>query len=88
MWVKFSEHVQTGIGAHPAYYTRGTGSFPGVKRLGHGVNHLSPSSAMVKERVEPYFYSLSEPSLSPVGCTLPYFKYIYTIQSLMNSLIH
>ena len=25
--------------AHPASYTMGTGSFPGVKRPGRGVNH-------------------------------------------------
>jgi hypothetical protein len=30
----------------------GTGSFPGVKRPGHGVNHLLTSSGEVKERVE------------------------------------
>jgi len=26
---RFSPPVQTSLGAHPAYYTRGTGSFPG-----------------------------------------------------------
>ena len=31
--------VQTGPGAHPASYTMGTGSFPGVKRPGRGVDH-------------------------------------------------
>jgi hypothetical protein len=30
----------------------GTGSFPGVKKLGCGVDHPPPSSAEVKERVE------------------------------------
>jgi hypothetical protein len=35
-------------------YTMGTGSFPGVKRQGRGVDHPSPSSAEVKERVELY----------------------------------
>jgi len=28
---RFSAPVQTGLGAHPASYTMGTGSFPGVK---------------------------------------------------------
>jgi hypothetical protein len=28
-----------GPGAHPAYYNMGTGSFPGVKGQGHGVDH-------------------------------------------------
>jgi hypothetical protein len=46
---RFSAPVQTGPGAHPASYTMGTGSFPGVKRPGRGVNHLTPSSAEVKE---------------------------------------
>jgi len=34
MGARFSAPVQTGPGAHPAFYTRGTGSFPGVKQLG------------------------------------------------------
>jgi hypothetical protein len=37
--VRFSAPVQTGPGAHPASYTMGTGSFPGVKRSGRGVDH-------------------------------------------------
>jgi hypothetical protein len=36
---EFSLTVQTGPGAHPASYTMGTGSFPGVKRPGRGVDH-------------------------------------------------
>jgi hypothetical protein len=38
--------------------TMGTGSFPGIKRPGRGVDHPPPSSAEVKERVELYLYSL------------------------------
>jgi hypothetical protein len=45
---------------YPASFTMGTGSFPGVKRLGQGVDHPPPSSAEVKERVELYLYSPSE----------------------------
>jgi hypothetical protein len=37
--VRYSTHIQTGPGAHPASYTMCTGSFPWVKRLGHGVDH-------------------------------------------------
>ena len=48
----------------------GTGSFPGVKRPGRGVNHLSPPSAAVKVRVELYFYAPSGPSWPLVGRTL------------------
>jgi hypothetical protein len=36
---KFLAPVQTGPGVHPASYTMGTGSFPGVKRPGRGVDH-------------------------------------------------
>jgi hypothetical protein len=39
---KFSEPVQTVLKAHPASYTMGTLSFPGVKRLGRGVDHPPP----------------------------------------------
>jgi hypothetical protein len=64
---KFSAPVQTGPGAHTASYTMGTGSFPGVKRPGLGVDHLPPSSAEVKERVELYLYSSSGPSWPVLG---------------------
>ena len=49
---RFSAPVQTGPVAHPASYTMGTGSFPGVKRPGRGVEHPPPSSAEIKERLE------------------------------------
>ena len=42
--VRFFVPVRTGPGAHPASYTMGTGSFPGIKRHGRGVDH-SPSSS-------------------------------------------
>jgi hypothetical protein len=51
---RFSAPVQTGLGAHPVSCTMGTGSFPGVKRSGRGVNHLPPFSTEVKERVKQY----------------------------------
>jgi hypothetical protein len=34
---------------HPASYTMGTGSFPGVKRPGRGADHPPPSSTEVKK---------------------------------------
>jgi hypothetical protein len=43
---RFSASFQTGIEAHPASCTMGTGSFPGVKRPGRGVDHSSRSSAV------------------------------------------
>ena len=41
--------------------------FPEVKRSGRGVDHPTPSSAEVKERVELYFYSTSGPSWPVLG---------------------
>ena len=38
-------------------YTIGTGSFPGMKLSRRDVDHTSPSSAEVKERVQPYLYT-------------------------------
>ena len=64
MEARFSAPVLTGSGAHPASYTMGTGSFPGVKRPGRGVDHPPPSSAEVKESVELY---LSVPHLGVRG---------------------
>ena len=73
---EFSAPVQTGSGAHPASCTMGTGSFPGVKRPGRGVDHPPPSSADVKERIELYLYTTSGPSWPVIGLTLSYF-YLY-----------
>jgi hypothetical protein len=50
---------QTGPGAHPASCILGTGEFPGVNRPGCGVDHLPLSSAEVKVREQPYFFSHS-----------------------------
>jgi len=40
----------------------GTGSFPGIKWPGRGVDHPPPSSAEVKERIELYLYPHYGPS--------------------------
>ena len=49
-WEKrFSTPVQTGPGAHPASYTMGTWSFPGVKRPGRGVYHPPHLAPRLKE---------------------------------------
>jgi hypothetical protein len=45
---RFSAHVQTGPGVHPASCTMGTGVFPGVKRPGRGADHPPLSSAEVE----------------------------------------
>ena len=67
---RFSAPVQTGPWAHPASCTVGTGSFPGVKWQGRGVDHPPPSSAEVKERAELYFDSLFGPSWPVIWWTL------------------
>jgi len=66
---RFSAPVQTGREAHPASYTMGIGSFPGLKRPGRGVDLSTLSSAEVKERVEIYLYSPSRHSWSVLGLT-------------------
>jgi len=58
---KFFASIQTSPGAYSASYTMGTGSSPGVKQPGHGINHPSPSSTKVKERADLYLYSPSRP---------------------------
>ena len=54
-------------GAQPASYKMGTGSSPGVKRPGRGVEHPPSSGAEVKERVELYLYSPFGPSWPVIG---------------------
>jgi len=64
---RYPAPVQTGLKALPASYTVGIGSFLGVKRPGHGVEHPPTSSAEVKGRVKLYFYSPSRPSCPLLG---------------------
>ena len=40
---RFSAPIQTDPGAHTTSYTMGTGSFPGIKQRGRGVNRLTPN---------------------------------------------
>ena len=49
----------------------GTGSFPGVKRSGSGVDRPPLSSAEVEGRVELYIHSPSGSSCPVLGRTLP-----------------
>jgi hypothetical protein len=48
--VRFSAPFRTGPGAHPTYYTKGAGSFPGVKRPGRGVDHPSHLAPRLKKK--------------------------------------
>jgi hypothetical protein len=46
----FHHIVQTGSGAHPAFYPRSIGALsPGVKRPGREADHTPPFSAKVKK---------------------------------------
>jgi hypothetical protein len=60
---RFSAPVQTCPGAHPASYTTGTGSFPGVKPPGRSVDH---SPHLVPRLRKEYSYT-STPSLGIWG---------------------
>ena len=68
---RFSAPVQTGPEAHPACYTMGTGSFPGVKRPGRDVDHPPTYSAVAEERVELYIHFPPVPSWPVLGQNLP-----------------
>ena len=50
-----------------------TGYFLGVNRPGRGVDRPPPPNAEVNERVELYLYSISGPSRTVTGRTLPFF---------------
>jgi hypothetical protein len=58
---RFSSPIQTGRGAHPAFYTTGAGVFLVVKWPEIGFNHESPPNLGFKEIVELYFYSFTVP---------------------------
>ena len=49
---RFSARVQTVPEAETASCTMGTGSLPGVKRPGRGVDHPTPSSAELEDSIE------------------------------------
>jgi len=64
---RFSAPFLIGCGAHPASQTKGTGSFPGVKRPGRAFDYPPSSIAEVKEKVELYFYYPSGSSWQAIG---------------------
>jgi len=84
---RFSAPLQTGPGAHPAFNTMGTGSFPGIKWPGHGIDHQIQSNATVKERVELYLYSPSGPSWSVRGWTIPLLLMSHLLRLILFELI-
>jgi len=78
---RFSALVQNGPGPHPASYTMGTVSFPGVKQPGRGVDHPPPSSAEVKEGVELYLYSLLWVFVACSRVIFTFTFYLYLLQA-------
>jgi hypothetical protein len=67
---RFGDRIPVGTRFSASFQTVGTGSFPGVKRPGRGVDHLPPSSTEVKKKVELYLHSLPGPSSSVMGWIL------------------
>ena len=67
-----SAPVQAGPEAHPASYTMGSGIFSGSKGAGAWCSPPTPSTAEVKERVQPYLYSRSGPSWLVPELTWPF----------------
>jgi len=78
LWIKsqwgaiFSTPVHTVPGAQPTFFAMGTGSISRVKTAGAWRWPLTPSSVQVKERVNPYHCSLSEPSSPVLGWNLSF----------------
>jgi len=66
----------------------GTGYFPGVKLLGHGVDHPPPSSAEVKERVELNLYSPYGLSLPLLGIIVSSFFFLSVVDFLSSVLTY
>jgi hypothetical protein len=75
-WARFFAPVQNGPEAHPASYTMGIRSYPGVKRPERGVDHPPPSSAEVEGEVELYDYIYS-----PYGPSWFFSKFAFTFTS-------
>ena len=71
---RFSAPIQTGPGAHPASYTLGTGSFPGVKRPGRSVDHPPHLARGLKKE---YNYT-STPPWAFVACSRVTFTFNFT----------
>jgi len=69
--LRLSAHIQTSPVAHPASYTMGTRSFPGVMRMGRGIDYPPPPSTEVKERIQLYIYSPFGLSWVVLGWSLP-----------------
>jgi hypothetical protein len=75
---RFSSDAQTGRGAHTASYTLGTGSSPGVKRPGRGIDHSPPlAPSLKKSRSITLLPLLAFVACSRVKFTFTLYIYIY-----------
>jgi hypothetical protein len=72
---RFSASVQNGLGTNQASCAMGTGSVPAVKLPGRDADHLPPSSAEVKERIEINLYS---PFWTFMACSRVNFRFTFT----------
>ena len=79
--MRFSATVRTGPGVHLASYTMGTGSFPGVKRLGRGA--ALPHLVQRLKTVELYIVSHSGPSWCVLGWILAVLQITYNLFTLV-----
>jgi hypothetical protein len=78
---RLSAPVQTSPGSPPpASCTMGTGSLPGVKRPGRGVDHPPPSSAEVNERVKLHLLHLC----AFVACYRVKFTFTFGLHTVQN----
>jgi hypothetical protein len=74
-------------GAHPASYTMGTGSFPGVQRHGRGDDHPPNLASGLKKE---YSYT-STPLWAFVACsrvTFTFFLFTYVIYDMFRHVFH
>ena len=79
----FTHSSRPTVGPHPASYTMGAGSFPGVMRPGRGVDHPPPSSAVVEETAQLYLYFPSRSSWPVTGWTyIIYLLLLYSVRGL------
>ena len=65
---RFSAPVQTGPGAYPDSCKMGSGSFPGVKRSGRGVDHPPRGIPLLPFQGALYLYSYCAPGKCPAAC--------------------
>jgi hypothetical protein len=82
---RISTPVLTSPEGHPSSYVMITGYFSGVKGARCGAEHPCPTSDVVREKVEVYFYSLFGPSWpvkrSPLTLPVPNFIFPSTFRS-------